>query len=465
MLIAAGEARNFWDQVSASDPRLLANGGHPVLQEPNYKDRFVPLWLHGDGVAYSENDSLMVFSTGSVLTMSTTMLTMLYMASFIKSVTATQTAHGADTWATIWRRLVWSFVALWFGIHPDRDWDDQPFALGSRFAAAAGTPLAGGFRFLIWNIIGDLEFMANVLGLPHWRNPLICSECDCTQAEGDRPYTKHFAGKLWSLFDAAIYSFVSRKNHPLFVLPGVSAWSCCQDTLHCLDTKGVGSHMCGSCLHQMVYERVAGRGAHAELARLWQQILVIYDQLQSKERLTHLQLSMLCNVDKPHAEYPSLHCKGAECRHLVPVLAVLAQQNCNGSVVSKTRVAALQALAEFHKICNSQPMFMQQAAYDEAMTTMETFLVHYTYLHHLAAAQNRKYYNIIPKVHFCWHLAYNCRFMNARFKWTYKAESWVGKVSDITASCASGTRLTKLTVPLAEKYLCYVSVRLDRCQD
>ena len=36
-LLGTNKIRSFWDHVSPSDPRLLANGGHPILQIPDYK--------------------------------------------------------------------------------------------------------------------------------------------------------------------------------------------------------------------------------------------------------------------------------------------------------------------------------------------------------------------------------------------------------------------------------------------
>ena len=52
------------------------------------------------------------------------------------------------------------------------------------------------------------------------------------------------------------------------------------------------------------------------------------------------------------------------------------------------------------------------------------------------------------------------------FSWTYKAESWVGKVSHIAASCASGTAMRRLSVPLADKFVLRTLVHLDRvCGD
>lgn len=68
----------------------------------------------------------------------------------------------------------------------------------------------------------------------------------------------------------------------------------------------------------------------------------------------------------------------------------------------------------------------------------------------------------MSKCHYSWHLAAGCRYMNPRFTWTYKAESWVGKVATLGASCAHGTRSSALTLPIAAKYRIMVAVHLWR---
>ena len=162
---AAGEAErllgiqwgpSFWDAVSPEDPRLLARGGHPVKQVESYRDCVIPLWLHGDGVEYAENQSFMALSFGSVLSTTSSMDSMFWMAGFVKSATArADKGHGADTWNTIWQILCWSLSALWEGACPTRNWLDQPFEVGSAFARDAGKPIWKGYRFCIWNLIGD----------------------------------------------------------------------------------------------------------------------------------------------------------------------------------------------------------------------------------------------------------------------------------------------------------------------
>ena len=146
-LLGFSSAAAFWDDVSPNDPRFLANGGHPMLEVPNWKECFIPLWIHGDGVEYSENDSLQVYTCGSCLTSTNSMLTMLYMASFVKSVTAVLASHGHDTWDEAWKYLCWSLHALWRGVYPLTDADHQPWHAGSKNHALAGRPLSLGFEF------------------------------------------------------------------------------------------------------------------------------------------------------------------------------------------------------------------------------------------------------------------------------------------------------------------------------
>ena len=339
---------SFWKGVSPLDPRLEANGGHPVLQIPNYSTTVLPLWIHGDGVEYSENDSLMVFTTGSCLSTTSSMDSMFYMASWVKSVTSRgKDGQLADTWQQIWLPLLWSLMACWTSKHPSKDWHNKAFEPGNVFLPLAGKPLLGGIRFMIWNVLGDLEFFANVMGMAHWKNDNMCWCCDASRKEAARDWQVNWGNTGWTLREPADYKYNSM--HPVFKLPGVTSWCVCFDQLHCLDNHGVASHLVGSSLHQLIYSKVRGSQAHDELHRLWKRMQELYNELGVAERLTNLTLAMLCNVDKPHAEYPTLHAKAAETRHLVPVVAKLMAEECDGSDVSQHRIEALSALSNFEK--------------------------------------------------------------------------------------------------------------------
>ena len=119
-------------------------------------------------------------------------------------------------------------------------------------------------------------------------------------------------------------------------------------------------------------------------------------------------------------------------------------------------------MADFYRLRDMSPMFPSAQAANDALFLMETALASYVYLNCEAESRNRWLYNVVPKVHYAWHLAFNFRFMNPRHCWTYKCESWVGYISRIAASCSHGVRLTRLTVPLADKYRYYVYLRLTR---
>lgn len=219
----------------------------------------------------------------------------------------------------------------------------------------------------------------------------------------------------------------------------------------------------GSVLHQSAFRGgVNARDAQAELGRMFARIVEIYDLLGTTERLTHLTLAMLCDVRRPHASFPSFKCKAAECRHLAPALAQLAAELCDGSLVSRRRRAALDALAAFYSIGDAEPMFMGAAASAASLECMEVMLKHYSWLRQEAERNGQLLYNEVPKCHFSWHLAYNNRFLNARYCWTYKCESWVGKVSHIAHSCCSGNALARIPPPLADKYRLLVHFRLSR---
>ena len=147
-LLGLSKTPEFWDHVSSHDPRLLAQGGHPVLNEAEFKSTFIPLWVHGDGVEYSEDDSLLVFTFGSCLTTTNSMLAMFYLASFVKSVTATvkksMELTPGRTSGQFWSGVFWlpgkANIHLWTG-------RISPLRLGVDLLPVLGRHCAKGLSF------------------------------------------------------------------------------------------------------------------------------------------------------------------------------------------------------------------------------------------------------------------------------------------------------------------------------
>ena len=313
---------------------------------------------------------------------------------------------------------------------------------------------------MVWNLLGDWEYFALHLRLPHWASLSPCWQCDCHKNDEAKDWRVCWPGRGWELRDARVWQH--RSDHAIFTLPGVSSWNACVDQHHTLEGKGVVSHFCGSVLKQLVYIEAGGRRPQEALALVWGRLQELYDILVISERLTHLSLNMFVDVNSPNASFPTLRSKAADTRHFVHPLLRLLRERYNGEARGRRRIAALEALTGFYNLCDSQPMFMELEVAETCLTYMEAFLAHHQWLHDEADEAGQLCYRVVPKNHQAWHLGFVCRYMNPRFAWTYKCESWVGKVSAVALSCASGTSMAKIPLPLAEKYRLLVHFRLSR---
>ena len=407
-LLGLASVSEFWDKVPDSEPRLQSAGAVLGSKKSRKKQKIVPLWVHADGVEYGERNSLMIWSFGSALVEPAPEASF-YLASFVKSVT--YSGGVFSTWKTIWQVLKWSFQALWDGVHPSSDWEGVPFPPGHPLAAKAGSAI-GGYKFVIWNVLGDLEMFCNHLGLPHWNKLNLCWHCDAHKKDASKYYGHNWKGHGWELYDAAEYAVAL--DHALFSLPGVSSWSVCFDVLHCLDCHGVASHLLGAALHQLVYQFVAGKSAaFARIGHIWKRIQELYQQEHTKYRLPNLTLNMICNPDKPR-QGCSLTAKAAEVRHLAPIICLLLDEGVEDEFWLHMK-GAVQALATFYSLLEGEPMFMSAEASQATLTCMETCLEHYAWLREACEGQGFIACQEKPKCHFSWHLAYLSRFQNPRY--------------------------------------------------
>ena len=490
------------------DPRLRH---HPLLDEPGYRDVFLPLKVHGDAAEFMDRDSLMVVSFTGMLGSGSTRDLAMYMASWPKSCTAKEATHGRDTWRTIWGCLCWSFRALHEGLHPRVSWVGEAFLAnsagrpragfgplahgpataatqdaaglgsglwprlqprGARHSAprAAARPLCPGpgFRGFVYAIVGDLDFFNKDLGMPAMNAQCFCWLCPCDRS--DTPNAWNYFGNapeatwLSNLRTPDQERAEPQSDHPIFSLPGVSVFHLMLDGLHTLD-HGISQHILANTIFTIAREQMPGSLVE-NVGILWQRMQVLYTRLGiRKNKLTQFKASYLgIKVESPNAQYPCLSgaIKGAQTRALVPVVFQLAIEFDSGDAVAAHRRLCLQALCRVYDVIHSGPMFLSATAAQHLGQEMRLCLAHYSWLSREAMESGRLLWSLVNKHHFSLHLCMQAKWVNPRFVWTYMWEDFVGHVKDLAGACAAGTSLLRISASIAQKYSVVMHVTLTR---
>lgn len=463
-LFCLSECLGFWKNVAATkDPRLTLTKGK--VASPG---KTVPIFVHGDGCEFATRDSLMTWSWGSLLSKNPSLSSHLLLTAVPKSCSLPTTWRPLDDW------ISWSFAALTKGMHPDVDPYGRPLTKGL-MAELAGQPLTKGLhRGVIWSIQGDAEFLANVLKLPHWQNKFPCHECNC-----QKPIYKKEPcppGKSVKIIkeedqefqDTTIDQAVldKRTNHPLFNVPGVSTLHVRGDSLHILYCKGVGSHLAGSLVHYLCfydYPRRQTVAPSARLATLFAQVKELYSQLNTPVRLTNLKLSMICDPAKPHKFFPVLDAKASETKHLMPILQILLQELLEeDEEIHASMILCIEAFNDIVKHYDSVGAFLTATEFAYGMSLVKRFFDSYQDLNSWALTKGRKLFHITHKFHSAKHLFKNTKYLNFRAHHNFRAEDFVGQISQLGHSCSFGVRSTRLPIKLVAKYLILLHLQLTK---
>ena len=435
----------FWEQtLRTRDDRLV---DHP-LKKGQWKKKLHPLVIHGDGVAYESRDSLMTWSFGSLLASDKPSTEAhILMACFPKSSTCN------ETWPKVWDYLHWSLECLATGIRPTCDPYGKPLKEGDPLFEYAGQRLTHqNYKGAVFNVIGDMEFFANTLQLPHWASEWPCWACDT-----HRDHFKELKFESHNCVDASLARREPVSDHPLFTLPGVTSRNVRHDMLHVLFVNGVLSHVMGSLLHYTCwFDKPGGHQKVAPAKRLsilFTEVQKEYTEHKVECRLTNLTLSMFCNPKQPHATHPMLHGKGAECKHLVkPLLAVLRKMLGKGRHIHNNMLSCLQSISDLVDLWDGCGMFLSSSEWKRTMKLHKDFVQEYKLLGEWAAENDRYLFHIVAKHHMMWHMCLDSRHQNPRFSACWKGEDFVGKMSRLCHSCSFGTKCTRLTTKVLPKY-------------
>ena len=177
-------------------------------------------------------------------------------------------------------------------------------------------------------------------------------------------------------------------------------------------------------------------------------------------RLSNLQLSMFTN---PHAAHAFLDASGAECKHLGPALLAVCKSVLDpGLQADAWIVGALESMCGVVALLDSCDMYLSEAEYAQCLVLAESFLDNYDNLNKWALEKGRVLFHITIKFHTFWHLIQNAKYLNPRYHWCFKSEDFVGKVAKVGHSVSMGTKSTKLSLKVLQKYVFLLHLRLTR---
>ena len=224
---------DFWESMATST--IVTKHPHLSLAD---RARTLPLGLHGDGGAFSKQESLFVFTFNSLLGHGVTsakrfLLTVIRKCDF-----------SPETLQTIMDILSWSFNVALTGLLPEVDWAGD--------ACEERGYLAGRWRGSLVQVRGDWEFYTSVFRFPAWN--AVDEMCWMCRATGVGPlrFTACGADAPWRGTRRSHEEYVEQlaaqgKELPTLLkkVVGLRLESVMIDVLHCVDL-GIGAHIVGN---------------------------------------------------------------------------------------------------------------------------------------------------------------------------------------------------------------------------
>ena len=251
------EIGKFWEQMKGHP----AYEGHPVHLRANFKERCIPLALHGDGVAVTGINkkwakSCDAFSWKSVLSRGSTISCnyLIWLFFWLLSVKA----GGMNTWDRFVKKLSWSFYWLFVGKFPDKDEFGTLYDKDSDDGKRAGKDLADGFYACLWLLLGDLEYLAKAWGLA---NPGCLTPCSlCKANKSTIPWTDCRDAATWrgTIWTATTWMEAGpARSHLFHKVPGLTIHAYVPDIMHTLHL-GCYAYFIGSVLKHLVHHHMRG---------------------------------------------------------------------------------------------------------------------------------------------------------------------------------------------------------------
>ncbi len=301
--------QRFWNAVRPS-PQFSQ---HPVRFRDNFETKCIPLKLHGDGtpvtgLGKSWSKMVDVFSVSSLLISGPTILRNLLIFMLFQHLQSVVGGH--HTFNTVYRKLKWSFQVLWEGKKPHFDWKGDRL-----YYAGAGDDLMGGYFMCLWALICDLDHCYKCYEMPNSTSNIPCGLCPCDSSALGTPWFDFRPNAVWMTMVYTVQTWIAAglKRSLIFDIVGVTILSFYPDWMHC-KALGIDKNLLGSTLYLLVHF-ILPDDVDTNLHNIWEDIEVVYHQLETECRYGHMRQTMFTTKSAP-----KLKGKAAEIKDFGPVM-------------------------------------------------------------------------------------------------------------------------------------------------
>jgi hypothetical protein len=403
---------------------------HPCLAVGDLSHT-VPIGLHGDAGAFSNQDSLFVLTWNSLVGQGTTR-ELRFMATCIRK---SDLLPDGSTLEAVFHVLAWSLNSLLEGLTPHSDPDGLPLDGG-------GSPLAGPWKGACIQVRGDWQFYCQAFNFPAWNtNERMCWLCQASNVNSELLWTDFNTGAGWrgSVWSHEGYvADVEGRGEELpniFSIRGLRLECILVDVLHAVDL-GVASLVVGNVLNEVL----PGLGPNRE-----KQMATLNARLASWYKANKItsQVRGKLTWDKIRAtgNFPEFKAKAAATRHIVPFAAALAAEFDSGSEHDRRRRVVVESLLSFYAMVQAGARHISANDLRRLPECCQALCTNYAHLSLEAVRANVPAWQLKPKLHLFQHLCHYQvqQFGNPRFYWTYPDEDMVGQMVEVAKSCHPST--------------------------
>ncbi|CAE7526142.1 unnamed protein product [Symbiodinium sp. CCMP2592] len=373
--------------------------------------------------------------------------------------------NGLHTMHTFFTILAWSFLWLSRGQWPDADWNGKKYPKGSPEQKKALKPLAGGFYCLLFCLIGDLDYFAGVLNLPHFSsatNP--CPLCRAT-GSGENTWANFNSDAPWRSTvwtPSAWRAWGGRSKSPLFRLPGTS---CHTVSLDYLQTKYLGTDqwLFGSILWLLTHVILSASPLN-NLKDIWSRIERYYKQSKTPASRRYRSLGKLSMFVRKTG-YPKLRGKGYELKNFGRALLHVWEQCMKPHIQTHQQIllmfqmnVKMEDLLSEHKTLWVLP----EAAAREFRESARAMLLVYNAVARHFAEEGLQLFDITSKFHLLQHITDYADCVSPRLVWCFSGEDLMRHMQHLAQSCSRGVKPVTVVNKMARKYRLAMHLQLTK---